>query len=113
MKSAETLVLTDIHNTSGLMDFVRACRSEGIKPVAGIEFRRKGKLAYLGIAQNLEGYRELNEFLSEQLHSGTEAPERPPVFEQVFVIFPFGAIEAEELLPHEFLGIRASELNRL
>ena len=34
-----SLALTDINNTMGTIDFIRECRLNNIKPVAGIEFR--------------------------------------------------------------------------
>jgi DNA polymerase-3 subunit alpha len=59
------MVLTDINNSTGVMEFMRECDEREIKPIAGIEFRREKHLLYIGIAQNREGMRELNEFLSE------------------------------------------------
>lgn len=59
------MALTDINNSTGLLEFMRECDERGIKPIAGIEFRRDKHLLYIGIAQNKEGMRELNEFLSE------------------------------------------------
>ena len=46
------------------MDFVQTCNENGIKPIAGIEFRREDELLYIGLARNNEGFRELNEFLT-------------------------------------------------
>ena len=34
-----TLALTDINNSTGMVDFVRSCNDHGIHPIAGIEFR--------------------------------------------------------------------------
>src|SRR5476649_535485 len=59
------MVLTDINNSTGIMEFMRECDKKGIKPIAGLEFRKEKKLLYIGIAQNKEGMRELNEFLTE------------------------------------------------
>ena len=59
-----TLVLTDINNSMGVVDFVKACNKNGVNPVAGIEFRDGNELLYIGIARNNEGFKELNEFLS-------------------------------------------------
>ncbi|WP_317169306.1 PHP domain-containing protein [Mucilaginibacter humi] len=56
------MVLTDINNSTGIMEFMRECDERGIKPIAGLEFRRDKNLLYIGIAQNKEGMRELNEF---------------------------------------------------
>jgi len=40
--SVQTLALTDINNSTGIMDFVRICRENAIRPIAGIEFRSNG-----------------------------------------------------------------------
>ena len=37
------MVLTDINNSTGVMEFMRACDAKGIKPIGGIEFRRNKK----------------------------------------------------------------------
>jgi error-prone DNA polymerase len=84
-----TLALTDINNSSGMIDFVKTCRENGIRPVAGIEFRRDEKLLYIGLARNNEGFRELNEFLSYHTIHGVPLPDQAPEFENVRVIYPF------------------------
>ena len=33
----EALVLSDINNSTGMVDFVKACKGHGIHPVAGME----------------------------------------------------------------------------
>jgi DNA polymerase III alpha subunit len=40
----DTLVLTDVNNTSCSYEFVIRCVKEGIKPILGIEFHRDHKL---------------------------------------------------------------------
>lgn len=106
------MVLTDINNSTGLMEFIRQCRkSESIIPICGIEFRREKKLLYIGISRNREGLRELNEFLTEHnLHKRT-LPNQPPLFKHAFIVYPFGY--KGDLAPNEFLGIRADELHLL
>lgn len=102
---AERLVLTDIHNTSACFDFVKACREQGIQPLLGIEFHREGKPAYIGIAQNFTGFRELNEFLSRLNLSTAPAPARPPRLNHVFYIWPMHAAPTHPLQDHEFIGV--------
>jgi DNA polymerase III alpha subunit len=34
-----SMALTDINNSTGVLDFVQECRRHKIKPLAGIEFR--------------------------------------------------------------------------
>ncbi len=86
----QRMVLTDINNTTGVPDFVRECRSRGITPAAGIEFRDGNTLLYIGIARNNEGFRELNEFLTHHNFTGKPLPARPPSFPNAYVIYPAG-----------------------
>ena len=58
---AEAALLTDINNTSGTIDFVKACKKSGLRPMAGVEFREGNRLLYTGIAENNRGFKELNE----------------------------------------------------
>lgn len=109
----ETLALTDINNSTGIIDFVKACREQGVKPVAGIEFRRDGRLLYIGIAMNNEGFRELNEFLSQHNLEETPLPDRPPEFANVFVVWPFSNPPGHKLAGHEFIGIRPGEVRKM
>ncbi|NNC61664.1 MAG: PHP domain-containing protein, partial [Eudoraea sp.] len=59
------LALTDINNTSACLNFVRRAPDFGIQPILGIDFRNGVEACFVGIAKNNEGYRELNDFLSE------------------------------------------------
>jgi DNA-directed DNA polymerase III PolC len=85
------MALTDINNTTGIIEFVAACRENGIKPIAGIEFRSEDQLLYIGLAKNNTGFRELNEFLSCRNLGNLPFPVRAPAFENAFVIYPFSA----------------------
>jgi error-prone DNA polymerase len=105
------LVLTDINNSTGIMEFMRACDENDIKPIGGVEFRRDKKLLYIGIARNREGMKELNEFLTEHNFSSDPLPEECPVFNHAFVVYPFQ--HHITLKENEFLGIRQEELHQL
>ena len=105
------MALTDINNSTGVMEFMRECNENGIRPIGGIEFRRKEALLYIGIARNQEGMRELNEFLSHHNLNEAELPDRPWKFEQACVIYPYG--HQPPLSDHEFVGIRPHQLNLL
>lgn len=105
------LVLTDINNSTGIMEFMRACDANDIKPIAGIEFRRDKKLLYIGIARNREGMRELNEFLTAHNFSGQALPDECIAFKNVFVVYPFSY--KNPLKENEYLGIRFDELHQL
>ncbi len=112
------MALTDINNSTGIMEFVSECKEKGIKPIAGIEFRRDDKLLYVGLARNNEGFRELNEFLSHHNLSNQPLPDRPEKLANVYWILPFhystiSPFDHSTISPSVFLGIRPSELNPL
>lgn len=105
------MALTDINNSTGIMEFMRRCDEKGLKPIGGIEFRRHKKLLYIGLAQNREGMKELNDFLTEHNLAQTELPDVAPPFQNAFIIYPF-SFEGK-LKANEFLGIRFDEINKL
>ena len=105
--------MADINNTSGVIDFVKAAKTQGIKPTAGIDFRNGDHHLYTGIARNNEGFRELNEFLSLHLLKNLPLPPTPDLFNQVYVIYPFGEKTVEELGDNEFIGVQPQQINRL
>lgn len=93
------LVLTDINNTSGVLDFVRLAPRYGVDPVVGVEFRQGDTVKFIGIAKNNEGFEELNVFLTECLRQGAAhgqssgsrdalLPDDIPCFRNVVVILP-------------------------
>src|SRR5476651_1104160 len=102
------MVLTDINNSTGIIEFMRECDKKGIKPIAGLEFRKDKKLLFIGIALNREGMRELNEFLSEHNLEKRELPETAQTFKHAFIVYPYGY--SGELKENEYLGIRFDEL---
>ncbi|WP_316736868.1 DNA polymerase III subunit alpha [Pedobacter aquatilis] len=123
------LVLTDINNSTGAIEFIRTCTNQRfykkadeiqkgnipyeIKPLAGIEFRKDNILLYFGIAKNKDGMRELNEFLSYHNIYDIPLPGKAPQFKNVFIIYPFKKEFTYVLAENEFVGIRHSQLNHL
>jgi DNA-directed DNA polymerase III PolC len=112
------LALTDINNSTGIMDFVRLCNENGIKPIAGIEFRRGDDLLYIGLAKNNKGFRELNEFLTFYTLRSLPLPDRPEGLENVVIIRPFTSPASPLSFRRggaggEVVGIRPSDLTRL
>ena len=61
----DNAVLTDINNSSAVLDFVRLCRDAGLNGLAGMEFRNGDELLYIGIAKNMAGFKEFNELMTE------------------------------------------------
>ncbi len=110
----EALVLTDINNSTGMPDFVKECYKVGIKPIGGMEFRdSKHKLLYITIAVNIEGFREINEFLTWHNINKASLPPCPPIFSNVLIVYPFSSKPPRKLKENEFIGIRPHELRRL
>jgi DNA-directed DNA polymerase III PolC len=105
------MVITDINNSTGVMEFMRECRKNKIKPIGGMEFRRDKRLLYIGIAKNKEGMKELNDFLSEHNLKQKELPDEPCVFEHAYVVYPYGY--KAKLKSNEYIGIRFDELYQL
>src|SRR5689334_23175643 len=81
---AKKIALTDINNTSGIIDFIRRCKKSTVKPIAGIDFRNHAQQLFIGLAKNNEGFLELNDFLSGYLHSSEPFPEIAPEFHNCF-----------------------------
>ena len=111
--SADTLVLTDINNSTGLPDFYSECIKNGIKPVAGIEFRKENELLYICIARNNKGLHELNEFLSSHNISNTPLPFPAPRFSEAYTVYVLNKIPERQLFDNERIGVRYRERNRL
>ena len=113
-KGVRKIALTDINNTSCSLEFYQACIREGIEPVLGIEFRAAdGRFLYIGLAQNNDGFYELNRFLTAHSEEGKVLPERAPAFKNSFIIYPLSYDLREPLEDHEFVGIRPQEVSRI
>ena len=109
----QAMALTDINNTMGMIDFVFECKKYGIKPIAGCEFRNGDELLYIAIARNNEGFREINETLTQ--HNVSKLPYNidAPQWNDVVVIYPFGKRKIAQLHDNEFIGVRLSQVSRL
>ena len=107
------LSLTDINNSTGILDFVKICNKNNIKPIAGIDFRTKNKHLFTALAKNNEGFHEINECVSEYNILKKKIPDKAPEFTNVFIIYPFGEKNSGELKENEFVGIRPNEVRKL
>lgn len=111
------LALTDINSTSAVFDFVSLCQQVSIEPVIGVEFKNEDELLYVCLAQNHQGFAQINEFRTRHHLSKQPFPIIPPILEQVITIVPF---QKRTLLTNEIksrinvkIGVRLSELNQL
>lgn len=107
----ERIALTDINNTSGVLNFVRYSKENNRIPVVGVDFRNGISCCYVVLAKNNAGFQEINGFLSKHTHEEKPFPEKAPFFEHCLVIYPWGK-EPEKLRESEFIGVAAHQLNR-
>ena len=107
-KGVRKLVLSDINNTSAILEAHRLTETYPekfpVQVIAGIDFRNSSGQQFIGIAKNHHGFFALNSFLSKCLHegdvglTGREAviPGRPPEFENAFVVYDFSSLRGAE-----------------
>ncbi len=129
-RSIKTLVLSDINNTSCAYDFIKACEKHDIKAVLGIEFRcarkstnldtevsvfsiKDSRFAFVGIAKNKEGWRELTAYLTKYSLLNEAIPELAPVFKEAYVIYRKLPKGLKKLRDHEYIGVMPGEVNQL
>ena len=112
VRGFKQVVLTDINNTSACMDFARQALERNIAPVVGIDFRDGVKQQFVAIAKNNEGFREMNEFLTQHLHSDNTIPARAPEFPNCYIVYPF-QYNLKELDKNEFMGVSIKNLRKL
>lgn len=127
------LALTEINNVSSYLEMLRLCeankaREDGLTKfgktpydldiAVGVEFRNPESeidgpscvLLYIILARNNRGFEAINRFLSHHNREGKKFPERAPELDQVFVIYPFGKIEPDQLKAYEYIGVGKHDL---
>lgn len=109
----QTGVLTDINNSSIILNYIQLCQQKGLNGLAGMEFRNRDQLLYIGIAKNREGFKELNELMTHANYHKKPLPERAPDFNHVFIIYPFEKNKIKDLKANEYIGIKAAQLNQI
>lgn len=115
-KGYDSVGLTDINTTSGVLSFLRYAQEKKVKAVVGIDFRNRTRCQFVGIALNENGYLELNNFLAEHLHARKPFGSRAPVFTDAVIIYPFENALKEDLTSlraNEYIGIGLNELRKL
>ena len=113
---AETVVLTDVNNTSACLNFIRLAPNYGIRPLIGIDFRDGARQLYVGIAKNNEGFKQLNTFLSQHKNNNLPLPEEAPLLEDVVFIYPYEQVLLLDKLvfrEEEYIGISIGDLRKL
>lgn len=112
-----SMVLTDINSTSASLEFVRIAPDYSIKPILGVDFRNGAQQQFIMLAENNEGFQNINKYLSEFLHQrksaeNLEIPSKAQQIPNTFVIYPYASFKGETLLENEFIGIKIEDLNR-
>lgn len=108
----EAIAITDINNSSGVLEFVKICFEKCIKPIVGMEFRNGDELQFIAIAKNNEGFKEINELMSDCNISNTPIPDRFD-FRECYIIYPYLKQTTESLKENEFIGIRSNQINKI
>ncbi|HTN18284.1 MAG TPA: PHP domain-containing protein, partial [Chitinophagaceae bacterium] len=108
-----TAVLTDINNSSGSIAFVQKCREHQLNALAGMELRNGDELLYIAIACNNDGFEEINRMRSEANRFRQKIAADAPAFHHVLVVYPFGKKNVTELKDNEYIGIQATQLNKI
>jgi len=108
----QAIVLSDINNTSACLNTLRIAAEYGVKVVPGIDFRNGIKQQYIGIAQNNNGFKNLNTYLTEHLTHNLPFDAAAPELSDTFIIYPFQTYTGNPLRPNEYVGIKYSELSK-
>ena len=111
------MAITDINNTSACMTVLYLLRNHARKrPVIGVDFRNGIVPCYVALAKNWEGFRQINDHLSEHLHRKQRFSSRAPVaaLKDAWIIYPLEALPPDALLaPNELIGVGADQLRFL
>jgi len=108
----DTVAVTDINNTSALLECMRLSEKFAIRVVPGAEFRNGNQLCYIVIAKSNSGYMAINQFLSEHQMQGIPFPDNCPVLPETIVIYPFSK-KVHSLLTHEYIGVAPDQVNEI
>ncbi|MDX2362246.1 MAG: PHP domain-containing protein [Crocinitomicaceae bacterium] len=105
-----TIALTDINSTSACLEFIREAQKTDVKPVVGVDFRNGVQQQFILLARNNAGFENINNYLTEVLHTGVKVPEKAPQLEDTFVIYPFQRGKKYKPKKNEFIGIAPADI---
>jgi DNA-directed DNA polymerase III PolC len=107
------MAVTDINNTCTAWDFYDFCLRQNIKPILGAEIRNGDTYCYILLSRDLQGFCEINRFISSHLQQKLIFPEKPSMTSKVWVIYPLGKFEPATLSDNELVGVKPGEINKL
>ncbi|MDA0897868.1 MAG: DNA polymerase III subunit alpha [Bacteroidetes bacterium] len=112
-----TMAITDINNTSACMTVLYLLRNHPKKrAVIGVDFRNGITPCYVVLAKNWEGFRQINDHLSEHLHRKQRFSSRAPIaaLKDAWIIYPLDSLPPDApLAPNELIGVRVDQLRFL
>ncbi|WP_394907895.1 DNA polymerase III subunit alpha [uncultured Mesonia sp.] len=112
-QGVQDFVLTDINSTSACLSFIKHAQKRGVCPRVGVDFRNEHQQLYVGIAQNNQGYYELNRFLSQYLEQQQDFPLQAPNLPNCYFIYPIHALKklvSFSLLSQHYVGVSFTDL---
>lgn len=114
-RGVDTLILSDIHNTSALSEFWHACMQHDIIPLAGMAFShdKNGDISWFALAKNNEGFREINDYYSHYSLQRSSIPAAVASFQNAYSIVPVHWYNGQSLPENTFLAVQPHQLNLL
>jgi DNA polymerase-3 subunit alpha len=109
----KSLAITDINTTSACLAMAQLAQKRNLKIIPGVDFRNGAKQLFVAIAQNNEGFFEINRFLSHHLQHNTSFADEAPKFDHAFVIYPYSQVQNRVLGHNEFVGVTSRELTQM
>lgn len=101
-------VLTDINHTGSGLSFVKRAQEKEIQPILGADIRNGIDLQYVLLAQNKEGFFEINQFITTHLQKEIPFSSRAPEFTNCYVIYPFEKVPSK-LQENEFVFFQSNQ----
>jgi len=86
------------------------------RAVIGVDFRNGITPCYVVLAKNWEGFRQINDHLSEHLHRKQRFSSRAPIaaLKDAWIIYPLDSLPPDApLAPNELIGVRVDQLRFL
>lgn len=105
--------LTDINTVSACLEVLQIAKEFNIDVSLGVDFRNGTQQQFILLAENNQGFQNINHYLSGFLMKGIPVPERAAPLAHTFVIYPFQPYLLFPLKKNEFIGVKAEDLNKL
>ena len=107
----DSFALTDINNTSALLEMLRLAQETQVRIIAGVDLRIGAKQIAVVLAKNNNGWLEINNYLSDSNVIAKKLAHPLPTFTDCVVIYPFQGAPKSALKPNEFIGVSLDSLS--